>query len=373
MKIKKILAGILTAALFTSCAPSGGTTTTTTRTTPSAGGKIQVGVVLPEKDLPRWIQDEANFKKALDAKGITYDIKFSQGSSDTEKGNVESLVASGIKVLLICPTDGLAAASTINYAKENGVSTISYDRPIMTTDGLDYIVGFDSDDVGVAQANYLISKAEGTGNPLYLYTGPSSDENAFLFFGGAWKTLQPKIADGTFVIQNSSEAQAVSSINELSHEEMAKIVGQVATNWDANLAKSKAEANLQDPNAPKGTVFILAPNDTVSRAIGDVFAPAVEKYYITGQDAEKASIQYIIDGKQSMTVLKDLRELSAKAVDVADAILKGNPVETTSVTDTGASKEIPTIQLKVITITQDNVQQDIFDSGYYDAADFTLK
>jgi putative multiple sugar transport system substrate-binding protein len=42
------------------------------------------------------------------------------------------------------------------------------------------------------------------GAPLYLYAGASSDNNAFLFFEGAWNVLQPKIADGTFVIKNSS-------------------------------------------------------------------------------------------------------------------------------------------------------------------------
>jgi len=40
-------------------------------------------------------------------------------------------------------------------------------------------------------------------------------------------------------------------------------------------------------------------------------------YVITGQDAEKASIQYIIDGKQSMTVLKDVRTLVKDAIEAA--------------------------------------------------------
>jgi len=36
----------------------------------------------------------------------------------------------------------------------------------------------------------------------------------------------------------------------------------------------------------------------------------VKKYFITGQDAEIPSVQYIIDGKQSMTVFKDPRTLA---------------------------------------------------------------
>ena len=83
---------------------------------------------------------------------------------------------------------------------------VSYDRLIRDTDAVDYYVTFDSIAVGEAQAQYLVDKATGTGNPLYLYAGAASDNNAFLFFEGAWNVLQPKIADGTFVIKNSSEA-----------------------------------------------------------------------------------------------------------------------------------------------------------------------
>ena len=73
----------------------------------------------------------------------------------------------------------------------------------------DSYVTFDSIAVGEAQGQYLVDKAEGSGNPLYLYAGGAFDNNAFLFFEGAWNVLQPKIADGTFVIKNSSEAVAL--------------------------------------------------------------------------------------------------------------------------------------------------------------------
>ncbi len=122
--------------------------------------------------------------------------------------------------------------------------------------------------------------------------------------------MQPKIADGTFVIKNSPEAVALQDKATLTRDEMGKILGQITTNWDFNVAKNLAEANLTAATAAdKGEVFILAPNDGTARAIADAFAADtdVTKYYVTGQDAEKASVQYIIDGKQSMTVLKDVR------------------------------------------------------------------
>jgi putative multiple sugar transport system substrate-binding protein len=84
--------------------------------------------------------------------------------------------------------------------------------------------------------------------------------------------LQPKIADGTFVIKNSSEAVALQDKATLTRDEMAKIIGQITTNWDFNTAKNLAEANLTVATAAdKGDVFILAPNDGTARAIADAF------------------------------------------------------------------------------------------------------
>ena len=88
------------------------------------------------------------------------------------------------------------------------------------------------------------------------------------------------------------------------------------------MAKNLAEANLTAAAAAdKGDVFILAPNDGTARAIADVFAADtdVTSYVVTGQDAEIASVQYIIDGKQSMTVLKDVRTLVGDAIAAAVA------------------------------------------------------
>jgi len=76
------------------------------------GGTVDIGIVLPTKDEPRWVQDEARFMEALDETEYSVEILFSQGSSAKEKENVESLLTKGIDVLIICPQDGDAAAAS---------------------------------------------------------------------------------------------------------------------------------------------------------------------------------------------------------------------------------------------------------------------
>ena len=343
----------------------------TSETAAAVAGKV--GIVLPTKDEPRWVQDETRFKEALAAAGYDVEILFSQGDSAKEKANVEDLITKGVQVLIITPQDGTAAAAAAEAAQAAGVKVISYDRLIRETDAVDYYVTFDSLAVGAQQAQFLVDNATGTGNPLFLYAGAASDNNAFIFFEGAWKVLQPKIADGTFVVKNSSEAVGLMDKAELTRDEQAKIIGQITTNWDFNTAKNLAEANLTATTAEdKGDVFILAPNDGTARAIADAFAADsdVTSFLVTGQDAEKASVQYIIDGRQSMTVFKDVRTLVDDAINAAIALLQGN-APTASGSYNNGVKDVPAIQSPVVTVDQANLVSVLIDSGYYSASDFT--
>ncbi|KMK94958.1 sugar ABC transporter substrate-binding protein [Rossellomorea marisflavi] len=343
----------------------------------SGGGKsksgVDIGIVLPTKDEPRWVQDEKRFKDALKDSDYNVEILFSQGSSAKEKENVETLLNKGIDVLIITPQDGDAAAAAVESAKKEGVTVISYDRLITNTDAVDYYVTFDSVAVGEAQGQYLIDHATGKDVPLYLYAGAASDNNAFLFFEGAWKALQPKIADGTFKIANSSEAEGLKDTAELSRDQMSKILGQVTTNWDPNEAKNKAQTHLTAVGADmKGDVAVLAPNDGTARSIADVFGSdsEVKSFVVTGQDAEKASIQYVIDGKQSMTVFKDVRTLVTDAMGIAVDVLDDKKPETTGSYDNG-KKEVEAKQTEVIVVDKENVKEKLIDSKYYEASEFT--
>ncbi|MBR5969174.1 MAG: sugar-binding protein [Lachnospiraceae bacterium] len=336
-------------------------------------GTVQVGIVLPTMEEPRWLQDQAQFEALLGDAGFTSEVMFSGGNVATERANVDSLVTKGAQVIIICAHDGAAAGAAVADAKADGVTIIAYDRLITDTDAVDYYVTFDSVSVGEAQAQYLVDHAPaGTGIPLYLYAGAASDNNAFLFFEGAWNVLQPKIADGTYVVQNSDKAVELKDTATLSREEMSSIIEQITTNWSFDDASKLANANLTAGGAEKGDVLVLAPNDGTARAIADAFADDadVTSYVVSGQDAEKASVQYIIDGKQSMTVFKDTRTLAKDSVDMAVAILNGQTPQTGASYNNGAI-DVPAKQTDVVAVDADNVKAALIDSGYYDASEFT--
>lgn len=341
-----------------------------------AKDKLDIGIVLPTKDEDRWLADEAKFLELIEEKGYKAEIMYSQADPAIEKSNVEALIEKGVKVLLICPFDGAAAASTVEMAKEEGVQVISYDRLIMGTDAVDYYVAFESAKIGEAMGQYLVDQAAaygGTGLNLYLYSGALTDNNSFTYFQGNWNSLQPKIADGTFIVRNSEVAMKYKDIKDLSYDQLYEIMQSVDTEWTPSVAKSLAEANLTNA-APeeKALSFITAPDDNTARAVADAFmADAdVKEFRICGADGVEGSVQYLIDGKQDMTVYCNPAMIAVAAMELAEKLIAGEAVETTETINNEAI-DIPVVRCDVQPVTRDNLVEVWLDAGVYDAANYT--
>lgn len=359
------LAGLLifSTVAFTGCGKSSSTSGTS--------AKASVGIVLPTKAESRWPMAQKEFQEAIP--GAT--ILFSNGDTATEKTNVESLISKGVKVIIICPQDATSAAAEVDEASAKGIKVISYDRLIMNTKNVSYYATFDSVAVGAAQAQYLVDQAKGTGNHLYLYAGALSDNNAFLFFQGSWSVLQPKIADGTFVIENSTVANSLKDTATLSHDQLAQIIGQITTNWDPATAKTLAQANLAKATAAqKGDCYVLSPNDDTSRAITDSFRAdkAVTQIFSTGQDFTQASLQYILDGKQSMTVWKPDKSLVADCKTIVDSILNNSTPSCIVTKYNNGSVDVPSTKAPLTIVKKDNAESIINSSGVYTVSNGTV-
>ncbi len=377
--MKKLIAMVLALALvlaLCSCGKSSG------EEAPAADGAAiskdsLIGIVLPTKEESRWLNDQTYFEKFFGEAGYNYEILFSQNNSATEKTNVETLISKGAKVIVLCAYDATAAAAAVKDAASEGITVISYDRLIMGTDQLDYYVTFDSCSVGEAQANYIVEQAKaagGSGHNLYIYSGALTDNNSVLFFEGAWKVLQPYIADGTFVVRNCDKAVEFKDKNDLSRDEMISIMQTIDSEWNMAVCKSLAEAHLTAVGADaKGDVYVLAPaDDDCCRSLSDTFRadPDVTSLVITGADGVEASVQYIIDGKQSMTVYKDSQALVKGTAAIIDALIAGKTPATDTVYNNDAM-DVPTVQADVVTVTADNIAEVFFESGVYDGSKYT--
>jgi len=322
------------------------------------GGKIPLGIILPDTYSQIYVKSQNSFYAYLKKLGYSAQVVFSNGDTKREINNVKKMIEQGIKVLILCPVDEGNSAFVAEMARDAGVQVIAYDRLITKTDAVSYYVSFGNTSVGEMQAQYLVDHASGTGVPLFLFAGSPQDNNAFMFFGGAWKVLQPKIADGTFVIFNSSRASSLKDKPELSHSDIEAVFQQIAIgNWSPDEAKKMAKSQLKGvADDQKADVAILAPNDGTARAISDAFKAdkAVKNFVITGQDADSTSLQYIRSGRQTMTVFKDTRILAKSAVDAALALLVGETPETTETINNGRV-DVPYLVSGIVVVDKSNV------------------
>ena len=212
---------------------------------------------------------------SLDTAGYDVEILFSQGDSAKEKANVESLITKGVKVLIITPQDGTAAAAAAEAAQARRRQGDLLRPPDprhrcgrLLRDLRQHRRGRSPGPVPGRQGRPAPATRCTCMPAPPPTTTPSSSSKA----PGRSSAAQ----DRRRHLRRSRTPAKPSPCRTrptLTRDEMAKIIGQVTTNWDFNTAKNLAEANLTVAQAAdKGNVFILAPNDGTARSIADAFA-----------------------------------------------------------------------------------------------------
>jgi len=323
-------------------------------------GEYFVGISMPTQSSERWIKDGNTMKDILEQKGYKVDLQYAEDDIPTQKSQIENMITLGADVLIIAAVDGSTLSATLSQAGEDGVKVISYDRLLVDTESVSYYATFDNRKVGQLQAQSLVDgleekKGDGPYN-IELFAGSPDDTNSFYFYSGAMDILQPLMDDGTVVVPSGQTAQAdIGTLRWLGENAQARM--------DAVLA-----ANYTDGKQLHG---VLSPYDGISRGIISSlvafgYEPGTDNWpVVTGQDAEAASIKMIITGEQYSTILKDTRELAQVAAGMVDAVLTGGEPEINDTeTYDNNVKIVPSYLLVPYTVTVDNYQELVMDSGY---------
>ncbi len=373
-RIGMAIVGIVTAFALTACGGTGaGGGTTTGGDANNQAGDTLIGVAMPTQTSERWIADGNAVKEGLEKAGYKVDLQFANDDIPTQTQQIDAMITSGAKLLIIAAIDGTALTSQLESAAAKGIKVISYDRLIRDSKNVDFYVSFDNYKVGVAQANALLygmgiadrdGKATGSaekGQNIEMFAGSLDDNNAHFFWNGAQDTLKSFIDDGTLVVKSKQTT-----------------IEQAATlRWKQETAQGRMEDLLTSTYGGKGTGLkgVLSPYDGISRGIitalqGVGMGPTIKEGLpiVTGQDAEIASVKLIADGVQSSTIFKDTRKLAAQAVVAAEAFLSGKTPEANNTKDyDNGVKVVPSYLLEVDTIFADNIQELLIDSGYWTA------
>lgn len=314
---------------------------------PKAGSEqIVVGFSMDTLKEARWQVDQRHFVNRLRELGAEVRVTSANSDDSTQIRDINSLISGGIDALVIVPHDGAAMAQGVREAQKNGIPVIAYDRLITDCD-LDLYVTFDNVKVGEAQARYLVENlpTPGRGRIVRIYGAPT-DNNAKLFKQGQDNFLAPYIQRGDI---------------EVIHEDWA-------INWEPQKAKQIANAAITNHGADFHA--ILASNDgTAGGAIQALKEEGLAgKILVTGQDAELAACQRIVDGSQAMTIYKPIQALATAAADLAHRLATGKPVVATSATDNGFA-QVPSVFLPITAVDKSNMAETVVADGFHPLED----
>jgi D-xylose transport system substrate-binding protein len=327
---------------------AGGGETTAAEESGGAAGKI--AFLLPESKTARYeTQDRPLFEAKVEELCADCEILYSNADQDAakQKQQAEAALAQGVKVMVLDPVDGAAAASIVDQANAKQVPVISYDRLLLNSKP-DYYVEFDSPSVGKIQGEALVAKLKEDGHEsgdIVMINGAPTDNNAKLFKEGAHSVI-----DGSGF----------------------KVAKEYDTpDWSPDKAQQEMEQAITSLGKD-GFIGVYAANDgTAGGAIAAMKSAGVDptKIPVTGQDAELAAIQRVLAGEQYMTVYKPIKPLAEKAAEWAVMLVRGEKPTDANETEDNGETEVPTIKLEVVPVTADKVKETVIADGFWKAED----
>jgi len=335
---------ILIVSALTACVnnqqsgPAGGTANGSQNNDPNR--RIKIGFSMATLKEERWQRDHDAFQAHCQKMNADCVIAVANGDSNRQANDVENLLTRGIDVLVIAPHDATQAASMVDKAKAQNVPVISYDR-LINSDKIDLYISHQVPVIGRKMAEYALQHAP-KGNYIMVY-GASTDNNAHIMKKEQLSVLQPAIDRGDIKI----------------------VADQHATDWKPEEALKIVE-NALTQNSDQVQAIVASNDGTAGGAISALEKRGLAgKILVTGQDAEKAALQRIAEGKQTMTVYKPIIPLANMAVESAIALAKKQPLSNvTSFRNDAIGKDVQAILLEVITVDKNNLMDTVIKDGY---------
>ncbi|HEX4926133.1 MAG TPA: D-xylose ABC transporter substrate-binding protein [Bdellovibrionales bacterium] len=308
-----------------------------------ANKKLKIGLSMDTLKEERWQRDRDLFVAKAKAFGAEVAVQAANGNDALQISQAENLLTQGVDILVVVPHNGVAAAAIVAAAHKVGKKVIAYDRMIEKSD-VDLYMSFDNVEVGRMQAKYILERAP-KGNYMVLGGAPT-DHNAKLYRQGHLEILKPKVDKGEVKIVADPWAREWLASEALRHTENV-------------LSKNKDDLQA-----------IIAPNDGTA---GGVVAALKQqnlagKIPVSGQDADLAACQRIVEGTQTMTVYKPIKLLAERAAEVAVSLAKGETVAAKETINNG-KKDVPSILIKPVLVDKNNIDQTVIKDGYHSAGD----
>jgi D-xylose transport system substrate-binding protein len=315
-------------------------------------GSVKVGLLMDTYNLDRWKRDADFFTSKAEALNLKVLRAVADGDQDRQNKQADDFLTQGAGCLVVISQNLNTAGRIIKSAHEKNVPVISYDRLILNCD-VDIYITFDNEKVGYLQAKGILEKAP-EGN-FILLGGAASDNNAKMVRAGQMRAI------------NEHEQESGKKINILADPYL--------DNWDREEARRRISTLLTRFKAEgKKVDAIIASNDaTAGGVVAALMAEREDgKIAVSGQDAELSACQRVVEGSQSVTVYKPVRQLATVSAEVASLLIKKEKPEDiikklgfkVEYIDNGF-KKVPSILLEPVFVTKDNMNETVIKDGWH--------
>ncbi|MEM7738093.1 MAG: D-xylose ABC transporter substrate-binding protein [Deinococcota bacterium] len=267
----------------------------------SLGFAQTIGVSWSNFQEERWKTDEAAMRTQLESMGGEYISADAQSSVEKQLSDIEALITQGADALIVLAQDADAILPAIELAKAQGIPVLGYDRLIEAEDV--FYLTFDNVEVGRMQARAIFD-AQPMGNYVFI-KGSAQDPNADFLHGGQLEVLQEAIDAGDITVVG--EQYTDGWLPENAQRNMEQILTATDNEVDAVVASNDGTAG--------GVVAALAAQGL------DGQIP------VSGQDGDRAALNRVALGSQTVSVWKDARALGAKAAEIAMLMAGGTAVD----------------------------------------------
>ncbi|MDH6127856.1 substrate-binding domain-containing protein [Kitasatospora sp. GP82] len=313
----------------------------------ASGDTKSIGLLLPENaSSTRYESFDKPFIEAkVKALCSDCDVKYSnaEGSASKQKQQFDTLIAQGVKVIILDAFDAKSTQQWVKEAADKNVKVIAYDR--LATGPVSAYVSFDNEKVGELQGQALVDAlgAKAADSNVVMINGDDADPNAGQFKSGAHKVLDSKVK---------------------------KVVYEQSGQWQPTVAGQKIGAAITQLGKD-GFQAVYSANDGMAAAIVTQLKAAGITVPVGGQDAGLDAIQRIVAGDQAYTIYKAYKPLADNAAELAVDLLQGKDIKSvaTATADSDTDKGIPAKLLDAKVVTKANIKDTVIADGLYKVAD----
>jgi D-xylose transport system substrate-binding protein len=289
----------------------------------------------------RWKTDEAAIKAVVEAAGDKYISTDAQGSAQKQAADIEGLITQKVDVILVVAFDSDAILPSFKAASDAGVKMVSYD--VLVEDPNALYITFDNVGVGRLMAKEIL-KAKPEGNYAFI-KGDKGDPNATFLFQGITEVLKDSIDSGK--IKNVCET--------------------FTDGWKPDNAQKNMEQCLTS-NDNKVDAVVSENDGMASGVVAALDAQGLAGTVpVSGQDGDKAALNRVALGTQTVSIWKDSRALGKAAAEAAVKIAEGTDAATlegiSKFADGKNKVEVNAILLTPTPITKDTLNA-VIDAGW---------